>query len=280
MAFWVRSWLAGWLVVLASACAAPPRTTALATNDTSADVDSRHRNHGGVVRLIGVSLRELPLTPEQRRKLEALREDVIAKMQPIRDLGTELASVLAGGVASGTVDRAKAEAIAAKLHDATLAQREGRADALNRLHATLTPEQREALVDKMQALWARWREEWEGASTFVEPPPDNMDILQGKLGLTPEQMARIHARFAAAMQGVVAESFAEDAAARAQAFGAAFRADAFDAESSEPAPPHVGTFGAIRMTRFFEAFAPELTPAERVTLAQMIRDHAWRHDQP
>ena len=98
-------------------------TTRVASADratgTSAVAEYRHRNHGGVIRLIAVSLQELNLTPDQRATLEAIRADLLTKMEPGRAAGAELANVLADGVASGAVDREKAEAATTKLSAAT-----------------------------------------------------------------------------------------------------------------------------------------------------------------
>jgi Spy/CpxP family protein refolding chaperone len=271
------------LALLAPACAGPDTsvpqpTTAALTGARSDGSEFRHRNHGGTIRLVTVSLTEVPLATDQRTALEALRKRLIGDMQPVRDAASDLAAVLADGVSSGTVDRAKADAASAALHDATLAERDEMARGLQELHDTLAPDQRAMLIDKMQALWTHWHEDWEGAAAFAEPPPNDMTILSEKLGLTADQVSRIQARFTASMQGVTAEYGPRDVTARAEAFGAAFRADSFNTNTA--APPSAGTFGATRMTRFFEAFAPELSAAQRDALAQMIREHARRHDQP
>jgi hypothetical protein len=250
---------------------------------TAEVTEYRHRNHGGVLRLIAVSLQELDLRPDQRATLEGLRADLLAKLEPERTAGTELADVLADGVATGAVDDARAQLAEAKLRDATARFRLATTEDLDRLHATLTPAQRTALIANMQTLWAEWQHQWqEAGSKPPEPPTDDMAILSRKLGLTPEQVGRIEVRFHRSMEGVVAEYYPRDAVARAETFGAAFETPGFEAQNTEPpsdlAPPRM--FGATRMTRFFEAFAPELTPAQRATLAQTIREHAARHDQP
>jgi hypothetical protein len=108
----------------------------------------------------------------------------------------------------------------------------------------------------------------------------DLAILAEKLGLSPDQRSRIQARFAAEMRGVVAEYYPSDAAARAHAFIQAFAADGFSATTTHPpvVEPPAG-FGAARMIRFFDAFAPELSAPQRTKLAEMIREHASRHDQ-
>ncbi len=281
-----QAFLGIWLSAAALACSGgdavsspAARTSPDRATDTAAVTAYRHRNHGGVIRLISVALQEVDLTPDQKVKLEMLRTALIAQIEPERAAGRELSDTLADGVAAGAVDRAKAEVAEAKLGEAAAQLRGAMTDGLDRLHAILTPPQRAALIAKMQVLWANWKDEW--ATATPELPTSDMAILTEKLGLSPDQVSRIQARFSSAMQGVVAEYGPRDVAARAQAFGAAFAADGFDARASEPhgvAPPT--GFGGTRMTRFFEAFAPELTPAQRTTLAQAIRDHANRHDQP
>ena len=106
-----------------------------------------------------------------------------------------------------------------------------------------------------------------------------MAVLKDTLGLSAAQMDRIQARFTTSMQGVVADYDPRDVVARAQAFGVAFTKDGFDAHAIEPlAVAPRAMFGAVRMARFFESFAPELTPEQRKSLADAIRAHATCHD--
>jgi hypothetical protein len=129
-----------------------------------------------------------------------------------------------------------------------------------------------------------WTAAQREAAQAGESPPRDMTVLAEKLGLSKEQLDRIDARFTSAMQGVVLDYYPRDVEARMQAFGSSFTGETFEAKTlpTQPGPlaPLPATFGATRMARFFEAFAPELTPDQRAKLAQDIRDHASRHDQP
>jgi Spy/CpxP family protein refolding chaperone len=62
-----------------------------------------------------------------------------------------------------------------------------------------------------------------------------------------------------------------------QAFGAAFKADTFDARALRQvssANAQLAGWGAARMAHFYEAAAPALTPDQRTSLAEMLREHA------
>jgi Spy/CpxP family protein refolding chaperone len=245
----------------------------------------RHRNHGGASRLIAVALQELELTSDQRVVLEKLREDLLAKREPGRAAGRELAKLLADEVATGgAVDRAKVDVAIAKVGEAGASLHQATIEDLNRLHEALTPQQRTALIAKMQSLWSMWAEAQREAAQSGESPPRDVTVLAQKLGLSQEQSERILARFTASMQGVLLDYYPRDVGARTQEFSSSFRDDAFDAGSlhTQPGPvaPPPTTFGATRMARFFEAFAPELTPDQRAKLALDVREHANRHDQP
>jgi Spy/CpxP family protein refolding chaperone len=240
-----------------------------------------------VSRLIAVCLQELDMTPEQKVILGQLRDDLIEKMEPGRAAGRDLANLLADGVATGTVDDAKAELAVARVREASAGLHQAAIDGLNRLHETLTPAQRTALIERMQGRWAVWSDTKRDVDESGKAQPRDMAVLAQKLGLSQEQVDRIEARFTSSMQGVLLDYYPREVAPRMQAFGSAFEGETFDAKTLPTAPPadpsNAGppaTFGPTRMVRFFEAFAPELTPDQRAKLAQDIREHASRHYQP
>src|SRR5580698_771239 len=153
----------------ASTAAAPPPaatsdvaaagTTPTEEEDESmADVKEHHRHHhhGGFAMFIAMSLDSLGTTPEQDATIVKIRDDMHAKMQPAHDAEKNLLSILADGVAAGRIDKAKVDTAIEKLATASAAVHDAVADSLNQLHAVLTPPQRVALVEKVEAHFKVW----------------------------------------------------------------------------------------------------------------------------
>ena len=251
--------------------------------ETSEVEQHRHHHHGGVSMLIAMALRDLDLAPDQRATAEEIRAALFAKMEPARHAGNDLAEILADGVASGAVDRVKADAAIVKLGAASAALHDGMVDAYNRMHDILDADQRRVLIDHLQVHWANWKDAQEQSEQAAESKPrypGHLAVLTQKLGLSEAQVGQIKENYLSGMTVVHETADHEAVDAHLRAFAAAFKAKSFDAKtlsSEQEANAHMATWGATRMERFFEAFAPVLTPAQRAELAQEIRDHANRH---
>jgi Spy/CpxP family protein refolding chaperone len=155
-------------------------------------------------------------------------------------------------------------------------------EAYNRMHDVLTPEQRAALIDELQVHWANWKDaQRQDEQSTDSKYPGHLAVLTQKLSLSQEQVDRIKANYLSGMTVVPEASDHKAVEAHLQAFTTAFKTDTFDAkklDTEQGADAHMATWGATRMERFFQAFAPVLTPTQRANLAQEIRDHASRHD--
>jgi Spy/CpxP family protein refolding chaperone len=159
------------------------------------------------------------------------------------------------------------------VHDATV-------DALNQLHAALTPPQRAALVDKVMAHWTVFRQ----ANVEDEQPgkdhgAGHLAALAVELGLSADQVEKIRASFGATMHAGGTWDTAE-IEAHLQRLGA-FRGDTFDAgtlSGGAAADAHLAARGATRMARFYEAVDPVLTPEQRAKLVLSLREHATHKD--
>jgi len=203
-------------------------------------------------------------------------------MEPARAAEKNLANVLADGVAAGAIDRTKADAAISQLGTAATGVHDATADALNQLHNALTPAQRAALVDKIDAHWNKWKEA-HGQDEVVEPKAHRGGQLGGmakRLDLTQDQIDKIKASFGGEMKAHPQSHEHKEVQDHMQKFGPAFKADTFDAKSLATGPAaqgHMATWGATRMARLYEAAAPVLTPDQRTKLAQLIRDRA-AHD--
>jgi Spy/CpxP family protein refolding chaperone len=246
--------------------------------------EHRHRHHSGALGLVVMSLRDLDLTPEQRTSVEKIRADLVAKMEPARNAEKDFGNVLADGVAAGAVNRAKADAAIAKLvtqvqglHDASLA-------ALDQLHAALTPPQRAALVDAVQAHWEKWKEA-QGRDEAADEHHHQSGYLLAlvrDLGLTKDQAEKIKGKFHDQMKANPQDDKHKEVQEHLQAFATAFKADTFSAKSltkAKAANAHLAKWGATRRARFLEAAAPVLTADQRAKLAAQIRERAGRADE-
>jgi Spy/CpxP family protein refolding chaperone len=221
------------------------------------------------------------VTPEQQAAVDKIKSDLHAKMAPAHEAEKALLNALADGVAGGNIDAAKADAavaqvaaVAGQVHAAT-------ADAVNQLHAVLRPEQRAALVDKVEAHWMLWKTaNADEATPHEHEEGGRIAHIQKELNLSADQVEKIKSGFMAQMAAVSAAQGKFDpneAEAHMKAFGAAFTADQFDSRSLTTADgtnAHMATWGATRMVRFYETVSPTLTPDQRTKLATMIREHA------
>jgi Spy/CpxP family protein refolding chaperone len=229
----------------------------------------RHHHHGGVTLLIAMSLDTLGLSPEQKPAVERIRSDLHARMEPARAAEQNLLGTLADGLAAGAVDPAKVDAAVARLTSAAAGVHDASTDALNQLHAVLTPPQRAALVDKVEAHWSVWQR----ANTDEN---DHLTELTADLALTPDQVDKIRASQAEAMKAVPRFD-AQEVAAHIRSFADAFRAPAFDAKAlatGAAATAQMVAWGGAHMAHLIESASPVLTPEQRGKLAAILREHA------
>jgi Spy/CpxP family protein refolding chaperone len=242
--------------------------------------EDRGRHHGGVLMLIVASIKDLDLRPDQRTTVDKIRSDLLAKMEPARAAGKDLANTLADGVAAGAVDRAKADSAINKLVVQVQGLHEASLNALNELHAALSAPQRAALVDDLQSHWERWKEA-HGRDEQDEHQHRSGYLLAlvGQLRLTKEQAEKIKAAFHERMKAGPQDHLHKEVQDHLQGFASAFKGDAFNAKSltgARAADGHMARWGATRRARFLETAAPALAPEQRTRLSQMIRDDASR----
>jgi Spy/CpxP family protein refolding chaperone len=258
-----------------SAASAPAASVAGASAEDEEDATAgllehhRHHHHGGVTLLIAMSLDTLGLSPEQRPAVEKIRSDLHTRMEPARIAEQNLLGTLAGGLATGVLDPAKVDAAVAQLTSAAASVDDASTDALNQLHSLLSPPQRAALVDKLEAHWSVWQR----ANTNED---DQLTQLTMDLTLTPDQVDKIRVSQAEAMRAVPRFD-PQEVAAHIRAFGDAFRAQTFDAKAlttGGAATAHMVGWGAAHLAHLIESVNPVLTPEQRGKLAQVLRAHA------
>jgi Spy/CpxP family protein refolding chaperone len=266
----------------AGGCAATRATAPTTEDDPAASLleHHRHHHHGGVTLLVAMSLDSLGVSAEQEAAIEVIRADLHARMEAARGAERRLLGTLADGLEGAPgldasavdADLAKATAAVVAVHDASL-------DAMVTLHEALTPVQRAALVDKLEAHWAVWR-----SANGAEPGPAGArdgppSMLTEGLDLTAAESARIRAKLQESPHATPRFDPAE-VALRLHALGDAFRGERFDPRAvagGHAANEQLGAWGVARMARFVAAARAVLTPAQRAALGGRLREHA-AHD--
>ena len=240
--------------------------------------EHRHHAHGGIGALVAMSLKDLDLSADQRAAVEKIKTDLATKLEPAKAAGKDLAGVLADGVAAGKIDRAKADAAIGKLASQVDLQQGASLDALNQLHAALTPAQRTALSDALRAHYAKWREA-QGRDEQDDGKNHSGHVLAlvKDLGISRDQAQQIKASFKTLMKASSQEAEPPKVEAHLNGLADGFKKDMFDARSLKTTPSagaSMAKWGSVRMARFLEAAAPVLTADQRTRLAEMIRARA------
>ncbi|HEY2370902.1 MAG TPA: hypothetical protein VGH87_31125, partial [Polyangiaceae bacterium] len=158
----------------------------------------------------------------------------------------------------------KEQAAVAQVHGAA-------SDALNALHAALSPAERQTLADKVEAHAAVWKKVNAEEGVGSKDKGSRLEHLQRTLGLSSDQVDKISAALqkpttpkpdTTAMDGYVA------------AFVKAFPGDTFDAKTfnqANAANSAMAKHGIGRMVTFYETVTPVLTADQRTKLADHLR---------
>jgi Spy/CpxP family protein refolding chaperone len=250
-----RMWI-GTIAALALAATGCAQTD---TQDDSAALTSAHEMHGppGPQLLLSAALEHLDLTAEQRTAIE----NALHAVAPGAAVHKAMLADVAAGVRAGHLDEA---ALLAKLDGADITT--SVAKALDTLHATLTAEQRRALVD----LIAKHMDEHAHAAQHGGHDAMIEHLLSG-LDLSSDQRASIDA--------IVAKQGSEPAAANVDSIHAQlaahlqeFAGDRFDSAALAAACPSGSAMHdhVQRAIHTLGEILPVLTPAQRETLATRI----------
>lgn len=264
-----------------SASAAPAASAMAGSTPEDQAIDEelrdyhRHHHHGGVTMFISMAIDTLGLDPAKKAQVEKIQSDLHAKMAPARDAEHDLLSTIADGVAAGKIDTAKVDAGVAKVATASAGIHNATADALTQLHDTLSPAERQALVDKVKAHWEVWHKVNADEKANSKDKEGRIARLTERLSLTPDQVDKITTALSTDTP-VTPQTDPKPVDAYVQAFATAFTADKFDPKSLAPqataAAGHVARHGAARMARFYEAVTPVLTPEQRTKLAAHLKE--------
>jgi Spy/CpxP family protein refolding chaperone len=248
--------------------------------EVSADLREyhRHHHHGGATMFIAMSLDSLGVAADQAAKIEKIQGDLFARMEPAHAAEQNVLNVLADGLAAGRIDEAKVQGAIEGVKAASIGVYEAAAKSLNELHAALTPEQRAALVDKVESHWEAWKnsnnqEDVAGDDAHL----GHLDRLAKDLGLVPDQVTKIRATLRESVNKDPLKFDVSQVDAHIQEFGAAFKSDKFDAKALKHGPfahQHLAVWGAWHMAHFYEAVGPVLTPEQRAKLSAETKEHA------
>jgi hypothetical protein len=272
------------LIASVPACSASKSTPPPATATKAAASDDeialalmehhRFHHHGGITLFIALGLDTLGVPEDRRAAVFAVRNDLLANLEPGRLAEQAFITTLADGVSAGTIDGAAADGGIARLRAAAQDVFGRSTDALNRLHALLLPPERAALIDKVNAHWAVWQDvnaEEPGSAPHQE---GHLASLQADLGLTQFEVDRI--REALARQPPPPFD-ANQIDGEIRAFDGAFAGDRFDAKalaSANDANARMVAWAAQHLASFLRAATPSLTPEQRSALADRLRGHA------
>jgi Spy/CpxP family protein refolding chaperone len=229
-----------------------------------------------VTLFLAMSLDTLGVSAERRATVEKIRADLNERMDPARAGEAKLVTALAEGVAASNIDAKRVDDAVAQVIAAAAALREASADALNELHAVLTPAERAALVDKVDAHWAVWQKANAEELGEGKQRDGYLEALGAELELTPDQLNKVRARLAEGREAIPRFE-PEEVGVHLRAFGDAFRSETFDARTLTTAPDanaHLAGWGAAYMANFVEAVSLVLTPSQRVQFAEKLREHA------
>ncbi len=265
----------------ATSANAPPTATpgASAAEDeaTSGLVDHhRHHHHGGVTLFVAMSLDTMGVAPEQRVAVEKIRTALEAEMEPARIAEQKLITVLADDLEAGTFDTAMVDAAVAQVATVAAATHDASADAIDSLHDVLTPPQRVALVDKIEAHWVVWQEANAEDAPQAKPAAGRLAAAAAELVLTTDQVDRVRASLVEAMKGATPLDTSE-ITTRLHVFGARFGEERFDGSAWTAARgtnARLASWGATHMARFVESLGPALRPDQRAAFARTLREHA------
>ena len=273
----------------ASASAAPPAASSVsrpapvgpaqtvgADDPVNESLRDYHRHHhGGLASFISMAIDTLGLDEAKKASIAKIQSDLRAKTAPVHDAEHDLLSTLADGIAAGKIDTTKVDAAVEKVATASAGVHAATADALTQLHDALSPAERAALVDKVNAHWQVWHNVNVDERSSSKDRGSRLGKLTEQLALTPDEVDKISTALAAGAP-VTPKNDPKAEDAHVQAFATAFVADKFDPKALAPAATasagHVARHGAARLARFYEAVTPVLTADQRTKLAAQIRE--------
>lgn len=226
----------------------------------------------GAIKLFGDALGDVPLTASQRAAIEQLASDAEARHVAARTAHQDLLTAVAAQVEAGAIDRAalqpKLDAVAAAIRASQPADRA----AFEQLHTILTPDQRSAFVDAVEAHAKALQSQAQGKRSLKQWAED--------LQLSEDQKAQIKAammdHFRNAKRDPAAGGDERPGKASGSTIMAAFKQDRFVFDEVSPPRDASATVGHVtdHLLGLAEVAVPLLSPAQRSLAAQKLREKA------
>jgi len=237
----------------------------------------RHQHRGGVMQFVAMSLDTLGPNDAAVPRVEQVQRDLYVCMATTGEVQRTLQLTVAEGVAAGSVDLAKVDGLIAQLDAASGGVRACSAEALNQLHAILSPSEREELIEKVQAHWEVWRQVNQ-EDTGDRTAGGRLAALASEVNMTADQIQQAAAALHTALPARAGAFDRTKVDGDVQAFAAAFVSPTFDARATAMGERvRLSSHGATRMAIFYETVTPLLTPAQRAELAEHLRQRAGQH---
>jgi Spy/CpxP family protein refolding chaperone len=246
----------------------------------------------GPAKRVADALAQVPLRADQRTTIEQMAKDAATRMEPARKARGDLMLAIADQVQKGAIDRAALQPKIDAVSAAHQAASPGNRAAFEKLHDLLTPDQRVAFVNAMQA------EHHEHQGQGGEGMRGRMQKWAGDLGLSQDQQdqiktkmqARWQAHFAGAVTGGDQTGAVQDGHVLAEghkmheqykAMLEAFKGDTFKMDQVAPVQDHreMANGFAGHMLGMLETALPVLTPEQRAIAANKVREHATKFEE-
>jgi Spy/CpxP family protein refolding chaperone len=228
--------------------------------------------------LLTMALQGVKLEDQQQNDIKRIRQELHDKLEPTRVAERTLLKQLADGVAAGQIDEAKIAPAVADLATAAASSRELGAAAINRLHQSLKPDQRQALAEEVIARWSTATTDQAKSDRFGRP--DELRIVIKDVDMTPDQVDQVLMQSQTSMTGSIVDPWRVDTHLERLD---QFRGDKFDATAYTGEKTQFSlavTEEAKRVMRLYLAVAPVLKPEQRAKLAQHLRDRASKPTPP
>ena len=163
---------------------------------TAADIDEdavsdlfdrdRHHHYGGITMFAAMSIDSLGVTPVEDGPVRSTQRDLYATMRSARDAESAVFAAIIDGLTAGTFDRPRIDDAIDRLRVDAASVRSAATDALNRLHAVLSSEQRATLADKVEAHWTVWRQA--NPADEENRPRGQLAVVAQSLSLSPREL--------------------------------------------------------------------------------------------
>jgi len=252
-------------VIVLSACAAAPLGTSAPTPSLKQEMEE------GSTAWFLVAASQVKLSYDQQQLLISVRQEVSGRSEAVNAARQKLVALVADGIASGAFDDAAINAALQAL--LTAAQERGPAvvDALTRLHAGLSPDQRklisQTIMQGISSQAAQTKNEQEQVQRRVD------SLTQG-VGLTAAQSAQVKSQIIDGFHNF-APDLNEEADTRRKQLGGL--AQGFAGFYFQPVVANVSAAWDLegkskRLIAFSRTLTGILTPAQRTQVAALVRE--------